>query len=196
MVKIPTSQRQAQLSYQPTMQSPEQVSPMGRGVAALGSIVQEIGAKEQVRADNESFLTAKTQYDAWNLDFETQAAQRQGEATKGLVKEYQEAEQGKWNEIFSGLSPRAAQAFEQHRASELASKKKFHAFAELQGQRVAAQNNFAGSLKVFDQKMLATPYDIADHDAEAQKLFALGVSSGALLPSQKDSFMADYTGKR
>lgn len=195
MVKIPTAQGQSQLSYEaPVMQ--QQGAVFGRGVAALGSLVQQIAGKEQARQDNDQFLAARTKYDAWNLEFETQAAQRKGEAVEGLTGDYEQAEQEKWGEIYSGLSPRAARAMEQYRGGQLGSKRKLYAFAEHEGRLTVAKNNFAGSMAVLQQEMLDSPYDINAHVAKAQQNFDLAVSAGAVLPSQRKAFAVEVAGMK
>lgn len=193
MVKIPTAKRQSQLSYEPPTNL-QQGAVMGQGVAAIGQMVQQIAQKEQVRRDNDQFLAARTAYDAWNLEFETQASQRQGQAAEGLTRDFEQAEQEKWSEIYSGLSPRAARALEQYRGGQLGSKKKLHALSEHQGQIVVAKNNFAGSMAVLKQEMLDAPYDVENHMAKAQQNFDLAVSSGAMLPSQREIFKVQLEG--
>ncbi len=190
MVKIPTSSKQSQLSDAPVTNL-QQGAAFGQGINALGRVVQQIGQKEQARRDNDQFLAARTNYDAWNLDFETQAAQRQGEAAEGLTRDYEQAEQEKWSEIYTELSPRAAHALDQYRGGQLGSKKKLHAFAEHQGQLTVAKNNFTGSMAVLKQEMLDAPYDIDTHAAKAMQNFDLAVSSGAVLPSQREVFMVE-----
>lgn len=192
MVKIPTIQNASQLSYEPQT-TLQQASAMGQGIAKLGSMVQQISQKEQVRLDNEQFLEAKTKYDAWNLEFETQAAQRQGTGVNGLTRDFESAEQEKWNEIFTGLSPRSAQAFEQYRGDQLGIKRKFHALAELQGKQLAARNTFNSSFAVLEQEMLENPFDIEGHLTKAKENFELGVSSGAVLPSEQETFEVRLT---
>ncbi|MEZ6852115.1 hypothetical protein [Halodesulfovibrio aestuarii] len=195
MVKIPTASRQSQLSDAPVTNLQQGVA-FGQGIAALGQVVQQIGEKEQVRRDNDQFLAARTKYDAWNLEFETQAEKRKGEAAEGLTRDYEQAEQETWSKLFFGLSPRAAKALEQYRGGQLGSKKKLHAFAEHQGQLTVAKNNFAGSMAVLKQEMLDSPYDIDTHLTKAQQNFDLAVSSGAVLPSQREVFNVELEGMK
>ncbi|KAF1077667.1 hypothetical protein [Halodesulfovibrio sp. MK-HDV] len=195
MVKIPTSSKQSQLSDAPVTNL-QQGAAFGQGINALGRVVQQIGEKERTRQDNDQFLAARTKYDAWNLEFETQAAQRQGESAAGLTRDFQQAEQEKWQEISSDLNPRVAHALEQHRGGQLGSKNKLHAFAEHQGKLTVAKNNFSGSMAVLKQEMLDTPYDIDTHVAKATQNFDLGVSSGAVLPSQREMFMVEVAGMK
>lgn len=196
MVKIPgTSYRATQLSYTPSA-TLEGAAVQGQSIAKLGRMVADIADKERVRQDNESFLEAKTKYDNWNLDFESQATQRTGENANGLTRDYEKAESQQRKEVSAGLSKRALRAFDQYSTEQVGRKVKAHAGFEHEQRLVVAKNKFAGSLKTFEQKMQSAPYDIKDHDAEAQQVFALGVSSGALLPSQKESFMADYGGMK
>lgn len=195
MVKIPTASRQSQLSDAPVTNL-QQGAAFGQGINALGRVVQQIGEKERTRQDNDQFLAARTKYDAWNLEFETQAAQRQGESAAGLTRDFQQAEQEKWQEISSDLTPRVAHALEQHRGGQLGSKNKLHAFAEHQGQLTVAKNNFTGSMAVLKQEMLDSPYDIDTHVAKATQNFDLAVSSGAVLPSQREVFMVEVAGMK
>lgn len=188
MVKIPTSTRQLQLSDAPVT-SIQQGAAFGQGVSAIGQMVQQIAQKEQVRRDNDQFLAARTKYDEFNLAFETESSQLQGDATKGLVKKYQEGEEKAWNEIYSGLSPRAARAFEQYRGGQLGKKSQYHAFAEQKGQLVSAQNTFNNAMAVIGKEASDDPHDVAAIRAKLLQTFDHAVSSGAVQASDREVFM-------
>ncbi|MCT4626969.1 hypothetical protein [Halodesulfovibrio sp.] len=188
MVKIPTSTRVVQLSDTPVT-TLQQGSAMGQGVAAMGQMVQQIAQKEQVRQDNDQFLAARTKYDEFNLAFETESAQLQGDATKGLVKKYQEDEETTWNEIYSGLSPRAARAFEQYRGGVVGKKSQFHAFAEHKGRIASAQNTFNNAMAVIAKEAVDAPYDVAALRAKLVQTFDHAVSSGAVQAADREAFL-------
>lgn len=188
MVKIPTSTRVVQLSDTPVT-TLQQGSAMGQGVAAMGQMVQQIAQKEQARQDNEQFLAARTKYDEFNLAFETESAQLQGDATKGLVKKYQEDEETTWNEIYSGLSPRAARAFEQYRGGVVGKKSQFHAFAEHKGRIASAQNTFNNAMAVIAKEAVDAPYDVAALRAKLVQTFDHAVSSGAVQAADREAFL-------
>lgn len=188
MVKIPTSTRVVQLSDTPVT-TLQQGSAMGQGVAAMGQMVQQIAQKEQVRQDNDQFLAARTKYDEFNLAFETESAQLQGDATKGLVKKYQEDEETTWNEIYSGLSPRAARAFEQYRGGVVGKKSQFHAFSEQKGRIVSAQNTFNNAMAVIEKEAVDDPHDVAALRAKMVQTFDHAVSSGAVQAADREAFL-------
>ncbi|OBQ46207.1 hypothetical protein [Halodesulfovibrio spirochaetisodalis] len=196
MVKIPgTSYSRSQISYSPTA-TLEDVSVQGQNVATLGRMVADIAQKEQVRQDNESFLEAKTKYDNWNLEFDTQAAQRVGSDAGGLTQDYQKAESQQVQTLGAGLSKRALNALQQYTTGQRAQRVKAHAGFEHQQRIVVAQDKYGATMKTFQQKMQAAPENIAAHDAEARQIFDLAVSSGALRSSQKEAYMADYAGMK
>ena len=162
---------------------------MGQGISAVGQMVQQIAQKEQIRQDNDQFLAARTKYDEFNLAFETESAQLQGDATKGLVKKYQENEEKTWNEIYSGLSPRAARAFEQYRGGQVGKKNQYHAFTEQKGRIVSAQHTFNNAMAVIEKEAADDPHDVAAIRAKLVQTFDHAVSSGAVQASDREAFM-------
>lgn len=186
MVKIPTPSRRSMLEYTPSA-TLQDAAVQGQGISALGNMVAKIATEEKKRKDNDAFLAARNQYDSWNLDFDTKAAQRQGGAAVGIVKDFNTEEETTFQTIVSKLPPRAAHALTQYRDSKVSKARKLHALTEYNGGLVVAKNNYDTALALAGTELSQDPEGIADFNQKTQEAIAFGLSSKAILPSQVEA---------